>query len=210
MSSNFKERILKDMFADLEKDLGKQYILFILNNLDESGISRTNMMKELFFIAKNIPSLYDELEFEADNYGPNSEKVSAYLEEMSQTGLIKSEKSQYMNKKGYKYRIDSYGKEFIKSSEKDQIDDDLLNDMTNLFYGLTVNETLALTYFNYPEMTEESLVKEEIWNKREKLAFSLYKKNKISVSKASEIAGVPLKSFLKKLKEKGNSMELKL
>lgn len=207
--SSFKKRLLKEMWDDLKNDQSKQYLLFLLNNSNKSGINKTKLMKELFFISKNVPSLEDDLAFEKDNYGPNSEKVNVLLEEMSQVGLIKSKQGNYKDKKSFKYTIDKYGKKFVDEAE-DEIDHELVGDMYKLFEGLTVDETLALTYFNYPEMTEESLVKDEIWGKRERLAFNLYNKHKISASKASEIAGIPLKSFLKKLKEKGNPMELKL
>lgn len=208
--SSLKRRLLEEIWNDLKNDQSKQYLLFLLNNVDESGINKTKIMKELFFISKNVPSLETDLAFEKDNYGPNSEKVNILLEEMSQTGLIQSNKKSYRNKKSFKYSIDEYGKKFVDNETGNKIDHELIKDMYKLFKDLTVEETLALTYFNYPEMTEESLVKEEIWNQREKLAFNLYNKHKISASKASEIAGIPLKSFLKKLKEKGNPMELKL
>lgn len=208
--SSLKKRLLEEMLDNLKNDQSKQYILFLLNTVNNSGINKTKIMKELFFISKNVPSLEDDFAFEKDNYGPNSEKVNILLEEMSQVGLIESKSRGNRNNKSFNYSIGKYGKKFLDNETENKIDLELVRDMSKLFEGLTGDETLALTYFNYPEMTEESLVKNEIWNKRERLAFNLYNKNKISASKASEIAGIPLKSFLKKLKEKGRHMELKL
>lgn len=202
-------RIKKKIVEDLKKDPGKQYILFLLNSLDKAPIKgKTKFMKELFFVSKNIPSLEEYLEFEPDNYGPNSDKVSQFLSQMSQIGLIKLTKESNYNDREV-YRLGEYGEEVLKELNQDYIDKDLLKDMKELFDGLNSDESLAITYFNHPNMTGESLVKKKIFYKREKLALSLYRKDKVSAAKASEIAGLPLITFLNLLKEKNMPMELK-
>ena len=80
--------------------------------------------------------------------------------------------------------------------------------MKQLFKDLTYHEMLGLVYFSYPEMTEKSLVKEEIENRREKIALSLLKKGKISIAKAAEIADMSMSSFYKMLKKEGIKVEI--
>ena len=82
--------------------------------------------------------------------------------------------------------------------------------MKTLCHGITNDELLALTYFSFPEMTEESLVKKRIWTKREKLALGLYRKNKISLEKAVEISGLKYKEFLNLLNSKNIKVDLVL
>ena len=205
MNSRIKKKILED----LKRDPGKQYILFLLNSLDKAPIKgKTKLMKELFFISKNIPLLEEYLEFEPDNYGPNSDKVSHFLSQMSQIGLINLKKEKNYHDREV-YMIGNFGEEVLNELNQDKIDIILLNDMKELFDGLNADESLAITYFTHPDMTGESLVKDKIFAKREKLALSLYRKDKISAAKASEMAGLPLITFLQKLKEKGMPMELK-
>jgi len=67
---------------------------------------------------------------------------------------------------------------------------------------------LAIVYFTYPEMTFESLVKQRIDRKREQLAINLLKKGKVSISKAAEMAGMPLDSFYDLLKHKGIKLKM--
>lgn len=80
--------------------------------------------------------------------------------------------------------------------------------MKTLCHGITNDELLALTYFSFPEMTEESLVKERIFDKREKLALGLYKKGKVSLEKAVEISGLSYNDFLDLLNSKNIKVEL--
>lgn len=184
-----KGNIKEKKFDILNKNLSKQYMLFLLNALNEKPIkNNTKLMKELFFISKNVPSLEKELDFQSDNYGPSSDVVQRYIENLSQENFLKINKNEY--------QIDSLGKEYLNSfSSNFNIDLDLIEDMKQLFDGLTNDEVLALTYFTYPETTNESLVLNKIISKRKNLALSLYKKNKISLEKASEIAGISVSDF---------------
>ncbi|KZX16800.1 hypothetical protein MBCUT_05190 [Methanobrevibacter cuticularis] len=204
MEKRIKERILEN----IKENIGKKYILFLLNSLNQKPIvGKTILMKELFFIANNIPQLNEVFKFEGDNYGPNSDVVSRYLEDMSQIGLIKLENTS-RNKDFFKYSLGNNGTEILNKTNTKELDTELLGDMKDLFDGLTTDEALALTYFSYPEMTEESLVKNKIEKKRQRLGLSLYEKGKVSVAKASKIADMPLDKFLELLKEKKIPMEL--
>ena len=86
----------------------------------------------------------------------------------------------------------------------------IIENMKDLFYNLTNDEVLGLVYSTYPEMTEVSLVKERINQKKIDIAISLLKKGKVSMSKASEISGLTFSSFYKILKEKGVKVEIEI
>ena len=198
--------IMKILFKDLKNNLGKQYLLSLLNDNNQEPINgKTRLMKELYFISLNIPSLSNIFEFEADNYGPSSDVVMGYLDDMSQMKLSTAKhRSQDTNTID---RIGEYGKKFLDQEELD-LDYELISEMKSLCQGITNDELLALTYFSFPEMTEESLVKDKIWAKREKLALGLYKKNKVSLEKAVEISGLNYSQFLDLLNSKNIKVEL--
>jgi len=204
---NFNEIILED----IKKDEGKKYILFLLNSLNQKPIlGKTKLMKELFFISNNIPSLKKLFNFEADNYGPSSDVVSRFLEDLNRYNLVYlNNKHKHKNSNYWEYSLTDFGKETLNKIE-DDYDRELINDMKTLFDGLTTDESLAITYFTFPEMTEESLVKEKIEKKREKLGLKLYKKNKVSLAKASQIAGMSINSFLEILKKEKIPVELSI
>ena len=165
-------QLVEILFDDLKDNLGKQYILSLLDSNNQEPIQgKTRLMKELFFISLNIPALSKELEFEADNYGPSSDVVMGYIDDMSQMKLITAKKGSRDN---VTYSLGEYGEEFLNQEELD-LDYELISEMKTLCRGITNDELLALTYFSFPEMTEESLVKKRIWAKRQKLALGLYR-----------------------------------
>ena len=202
-----QEILMKKLFDDLKDNLGKQYILSLLDSNNQEPIKgKTRLMKELFFISLNVPSLNETLEFEADNYGPSSDVIMGYLDDMSQIKLINAKKR---SKENVTYTLGEYGKIFLEQ-EQPNLDYELISEMKTLCSGITNDELLALTYFSFPEMTEESLVKDKIWAKREKLALGLYKKQKVSLEKAVEISGLNYNDFLDLLSSKNIKVELVL
>lgn len=199
--------LMKKLFDDLKDNLGKQYILSLLDSNNQEPIKgKTRLMKELFFISLNVPSLNDSLEFEADSYGPSSDVIIGYIDDMSQIGLINTRKKSRDN---ITYTLGENGKKFLEQEQLD-LDYELISEIKTLCHGITNDELLALTYFSFPEMTEESLVKERIWAKREKLALGLYRKGKVSLEKAVEISGLNYKEFLDLLNSKNINVELLL
>lgn len=198
-SINIKEK----KFQMIDKNPSKQYMLLLFNALNEKPITnKINIMKMLYFISLNVPSLENEFNFEADNYGPSSDVVERNLEYLNQENFLKEDK------KGF--RLNKLGKEYLNSRDFDDIDYELIEDMKKLFDGLTSDEVCALTYFTFPETTSESVILDKIIKNRKKLAMNLYKKNKISVEKASEIAGIPLIDMYHLLSKNNMKFELRV
>lgn len=194
---NIKEK----KFRMIDNNVSKQYMLFLFNALNEKPIkNKINIMKMLFFISLNVPSLKNQFNFEADNYGPSSDVVERNLESLSQENFLKEDKKGYC--------LNKLGKEYLSSRNFENVDFDLIDDMKNLFDGLNSDEVCALTYFTFPETTSESVILDRIIKNRKKLALNLYKKNKISAEKASEIAGISLKEWFGLLGENKIKYEL--
>ena len=198
-NSNIKEK----KFQMIDNNISKQYILLLFNALNEKPIKNMiNIMKMLYFISLNVSSLENEFSFEADNYGPSSDVVERNLESLNQENFLKE------SKKGF--QLNKLGKEYLNSRNFDDVDNDLIEDMKELFDGLTSDEVCALTYFTFPDTTSESLILDRIIENRQKLALNLYKKNKISVEKASEIAGIPLMEMYQLLSKNNIKIELRV
>lgn len=198
----YNKRIKQKIINGINEDSVEKYLLLLLNNGDNSPVDgKTKLMKEIFFISKNIPQLEEDSDFEPNNFGPYSEYVSKRLNELINMDIVKKDK--------FSYKLTPFGQELVKEiDENHEVDDKLISDMKNLFSELNEDESLALVYFTYPETTVESLVKGKIENKREKLALDLLKKRKITSAKAAQIAGMPLRSFYKLLQEKDIKIDL--
>ncbi|NAZ26513.1 MAG: hypothetical protein GU343_03215 [Nanoarchaeota archaeon] len=88
----------------------------------------------------------------------------------------------------------------FKEFSKKEID--ILEEVLDLFDGTTNDEILAVFYFKVPGFSELSGPLPKIVKNRKKLAISLYRKGKISIGAASEIAGMNIKDFMEMLKKK--------
>jgi len=202
MEKDMEDLLFKKIIEGVKKDPLKKYILSLLNSDNNAPINgTTKFMKELFFVSKNIPVLEEEADFEPDNFGPSSDAVANVLHELSMLGLVDTKKEYY--------HLSDYGEQIIKTIEDlPDKDKNVIDFMKNLFKNLSYDESLALVYCNYPEMTSESLVKDRIKFKRKNLALSLLRKGKITKAKAAEIYGVPLRDFYNILQDKGIQIEL--
>lgn len=198
-----KVNIKEKKFKMIDQNPSKQYMIFLFDSMNKKPIkNKINIMKMLFFISLNVPPLEYEFNFEADNYGPSSDVVERNLEFLQQEDFLKR------NDKGY--QLSKLGKEYLSSRDFDDVDFQLIEDMKSLFDGLSSDEVCALTYFTFPETTSESIILDKIIKNRKQLALKLYKKNKISVEKASEIARISMKEFYELLSETKMNFKLRI
>ncbi|AFC99395.1 putative small protein [Methanocella conradii HZ254] len=198
-ADKYKEKVLKN----IKNDIVEKYILLLLASSNCELIDgKTKLMKELFFISKNVPKLEEKADFQADNFGPSSDIVIERLEQLKSMGLI--------DDRNNKYILTSVGKEFLTELYKNTSMNDLkvIDHMKGLFNQLSEDEILGIVYTDYPEMTRASLVKNKIKNKKLSIAINLLKKGKVSIGKAAKIADMPIDVFYDKLKELGVKVEM--
>lgn len=178
------KQILEDM-SELQK-----YIVLLLN-ANENGLVKGSswFQKELFLIAKNIPEVEEEASFDSDMFGPWSENAKEQLDELEMDDVVsKSGKKMWLSDLGM-----NIAEKLIKKVPEDRLV--MISEFKDLLNDLTDTEMLTLIYFTFPEFTEESLIKDKIYKTRGATAVRLYKKGKISLQRASEIAGEPLEKF---------------
>lgn len=150
------------------------------------------LQKEMFMIAKNLQPLENYLEFQPHLQGPYSESVENKLQNLEYKGFV--------SKRDRNIELTERGKEivneFYPSASKELID--LIEDVKNFVNDLTQDELLLYVYYTYG-MASESYELENIEQKREKLAKRLYKKGKVSLEKASELAGLSIFKFKREI-----------
>lgn len=161
---------------------------------------KTWLQKEMFLIAKNS-ELKEEVYFEPHFYGPYSETVDTELENLEILGLAAGNGEIALTEKG-KALYAALLK--IASPEKLLLIEEIKEELNDL----SEDELLAYIYFGFPETTKEAVRFENIKKKRVKLAMRLYEKEKVSLGKASEIAGMDIKGFMDYLRRKGLKVAL--
>jgi predicted HTH domain antitoxin/uncharacterized protein YwgA len=173
-------------------NLTQKYTLLLLSaNNCQPITGKLWFQKELFLISENIPSLQDETEFEGHLLGPYSENADAELDQLKIEGLVES---------NGKIRLTTKGQEVanrLKPKTRESTAE-IISDMKTFLNDLSEDEVLGFIYFSYPHMMIESIKFEEIKRKRGEIAMSLYRKRKVSLGKATLIAGLNQEDFIKK------------
>jgi len=175
----------------------KYAILLLSSNNFESIKGKLWYQKELFLLAKNIENLEKLTDFEGDFIGPYSEIVDEESKQLELYEILESE--------DYEIKLTNFGRKIAKLLDKkiDQKEKEVIFELKSFLNDMTQDELLCFIYFTYPEMTKESIKFDKINLKKKEIALRLYKKGKISLGKASEIAEIPIENFINKLKAEG-------
>jgi predicted HTH domain antitoxin len=177
--------------------LTQKYILLLLEaNNSEPITGKVWFQKELFLVAQNIPRLESEADFEGSLMGPYSENANAELDQLRIEGLVHLNGKICLTIEGK----NAAQRVKVKASQQTK---EILEEMKSFINDLSEDEMLAFVYASYPTMTEESILWDEIKQKRIQLAISLYAKNKLSLGKAAFVAGISQEDFLEKAKALG-------
>jgi predicted HTH domain antitoxin len=177
--------------------LTQKYTVLLLGaNNTEPITGKVWFQKELFLISQNLPRLEEETEFEGSLLGPFSENANAELDRLQIEGLATLDGKIKLTPKG----IEAADRLKLKASKETL---ELVSDMKSFINDLTEDEMLAYVYFSYPDMTLESIELDRIRERRIELAMSLYRKRKVSIGKASLIAGLSQEDFIRKAQANG-------
>ncbi len=167
------------------------FILLLLGAKNSESVSVTHMQLELYLLQRVFVKLANELDY--SNHKPDSTIISNKIMDLVKAKLISEQKDRFkLTNEGLQV-YDRLKKLAIKETTTVEKFKDLLND-------LTLDELWALVYFSHPELKIEHNIYERITSKRKELALSMYYNNKLSVTKASLIAGEYVGDFIKQLK----------
>jgi hypothetical protein len=148
------------------------------------------LQKEMFLVANYLDRVHDEADFEPHSFGPYSEPVENTADQLIKSGLVRQV--------GNRFELTELGRDMaIKGAcsftkeEHGAFEDfkEFLNDLTN-------DEILLFIYVTFPQYAQESLIYDQILANRTRLAQSLYRKGKVSLEKAAQLAGRTIESFL--------------
>jgi len=148
----------------------------------------------MFVLDRNIEDI--KAAFEGSYIGPYSEKVEIASEQFISSGLVSTRNHKiFLTEKG-----EILAKELMIyiSDERKKI----IKDVKIFLNRINRKELISFIYSTFPAYTEESHVKEEYESYRLEASISLYRKGRVSLSKAAEISGYGLQEYIKIIKEK--------
>jgi len=182
-----------------EIDPIKAYILLLLKEKNSEPVKgKLWLQKEMFLILSNLDKLRNFIDFEPYFFGPHSESVEVNLEQLVKSGLVKFE--------GNKIVLTPLGKEVANflAGKTSRENLEIVREAKELLNDLSKDELLALIYFTFPEMAKESLEIQHVKKRRKELALKLYRKGKVSLSKAAEISGLSIEEFMNMIRKTGD------
>lgn len=189
-----KEKKLKELFSSLEKE--EKIIIYAIGALDNSPVRSKIKLQKLLFLVSNVFQEYEDLlEFEPHLFGPYSEIVNDILEDLIKMELVE--------KDGSSYKLTPLGNDLYTRIQPTKELESVIVDFKEFLNDLSENELLSFIYVTYPNYIGESAKWNELKKDRIMYAISLLKKQKISFSKASELAGLNIMEFDEQLKTRG-------
>ena len=173
-----------------------EYILALLAVNNRAPLpGKLYLQKEMYLIQRAFADLRMELDYEPYFLGPHSSTVEDEADQLSRSSLIESTDAAIrLTPRGLplaEHAMKELGPERVHKIEEFK---HLLNDLSN-------DELLAFIYFGFPgsDTEKESAEYKRLIGRRAGIAKSLLKKGKVTVERASEIAGLPLEDFLSEL-----------
>lgn len=159
----------------------EKIVLYSIGALGSKPLkSKVKIQKLLYLFSNVFPDFGELLAYEPHLLGPYSEIVDNVLEDLMTLGLIRKAENSYA--------LTIRGQEFFDSIKPKKDIIDVMNDFKEFLHDLPDYEILTFIYVFYPNFISESAKWDELKPNRIKVAVSLLKKEKISFSKASELA----------------------
>jgi predicted HTH domain antitoxin len=183
---NLVNRVLGDQdYTNIEKAI---LILLYLYN-DKIDVYRLHKM--VFLASLDLKELRDELEPKPTMYKDifYDENIAEAIESLKLDGLIEGDSTTFL--------LSNKGKEVAAHFLLSEKEKDIYEEVVDLFKDTTDDEILAIFYFKLYDQIKIIRPLKRIEKDRKKLAISLYKKGKISIGAASEIAGIDIAKLLK-------------
>lgn len=173
----------------------EKLVLYAIGAVDNSPLkSRIKIQKLMFLISNVFKDFQGLLHFEPHFFGPYSETLDNVLESLIRLGYVQSI--------GSNFRLTKSGLNAYSSLKPKPELARVIDDFKRFLNDLNDEEVLAFVYVSYPKYISESVKWDELKPRRKDFAISLFRRNKVSFSKAAEIAGLTPVEFDILLKNK--------
>lgn len=176
-------------------DTVQGFILALLGLGDEPEVrGDLHLQKEMYLLSRQLDALAAACNFNPYLKGPYSEDVDAALSDLRISGLVDEGR-------GGRIRLTDEGRALFDDLRAEIPDDvkDRIEESKDFFDDMTDDELLVFIYSVYPDMATESVVRERVMNKRVPLAKKLYLREKVSLERAAQLAGLKITEFRREL-----------
>ena len=177
--------------------MAERHIVLLLGVKDFEPVqNRAYLQREMYVLSHSFQELSVKTDYKPYLLGPYSITVVDAITTLTNLKLIRM--------KTGRIELTSDGKHvfnMLKNITDEQTIQKIAESKVHL-NDLSTHELSAIIHFSYLSDSDEAkaLNDDDVLKNRRQIAVSLYKKNKVSVQKAADIAGESLKDFLEKFK----------
>ncbi len=192
---------IEDILEDASPLVKITLVLLFMKNKEKIQ-GKLWLQKELYMIAKKLEALSAEELYEAHYFGQFSESAEVAVEQIAMLGLLEPRKSGF--------NLSKFGEEVAEEAKKQFSPESIqfIGEVKEFLNDLEEDELLGYIYNAYPELAENSVKKDIINQKRVEIAVQLFLKDKISLGKAVEIAGIDRINLIELIKERNSTVEM--
>jgi len=192
---------IEDILEDANPLVKITLVLLFMKNKEKIR-GKLWLQKELYMIAKKLEELSTDELYEAHYFGQFSEDAEVAVEQIAMLGLLEPRK--------IGFDLSPFGEEVAKEAKNQLSPESLqfIEEVKEFLNDLEEDELLGYIYNAYPEMATNSTKKASIDQKRVEIAVRLYLKDKISMGKAVEIAGIDRVSLIDLIRKRNSSIEM--
>ena len=189
-------------YYDLDDDeypAEEKYLYLLLyapgytDKFNETIHGNTWLHKLMHTISKSIPKI--NYEFDEYNFGAFSPSLQTIQIQNKSSGIIEQSFGDgplQLSPRGTRIAK----KLWFESDDKER---QLISEVKKFLNEMRYWEVIAFSYSTYPETTSHSEIKPQFIKTRMIAAINLFKRHKISLSKAASIAGLSIEKFEKEL-----------
>ncbi|OLS21398.1 MAG: hypothetical protein HeimC2_33640 [Candidatus Heimdallarchaeota archaeon LC_2] len=153
-------------FFETELDYHQQLILLVFSK-QHRIIGKTRLQKLIFLMDNEILGK-PIFQYEPYKFGPYSAKLIAAMDELMELGLIKEKFNEYREPEIYvtEYEISAIGLEKANQMihKINPIKLEKIEEMVHEHGYQEIDSILHHVYVNYPTFTENSIIKDEVFN----------------------------------------------
>jgi hypothetical protein len=178
----------KEDFAGLSRV--QRYVLALLAEASDGAIrDHLRLQKALYLLSRQSTHLQDDLGFEPHFQGPYSETVESSTADLAALGYVRGSpaKGKYSLVESEAGEIRSLLAELMPAEPRAGV-----RAVVTFLKGLTNDELLLVVYTDNNFIGNQSVVRTNVFENRIKLATSLLRKGKVTLSRAAELADLSL------------------
>jgi len=170
-------------------------VLAFLYVCRDADITRIHVQKGLYIASRHIEKFNESLEFKMYRTGPWSEEIHDVIMQLIYNRDLTRDKNLRLTERGLEKASDSWNK-------LDENNRKILTKIADFISRMNVDELLLYVYTAYSDH-EKWDVPKKILRKRRSLAMNIYLKGLVSLSLATEMAGMSLPEFIDYMKKRG-------